>query len=169
MAITNLYEIASKCKDLRGRLEEEIQGFPYLSCDGATARLHNELGCLIVSGFYHGPVKNSYKDLLMKLFPEEEIKLGNKLPHKISYHPESKLFIDLTSDQFHPNDGPIILIPHDDLVLAFSIKEVQDNKTFFQSSEMYLVSPKKGRRINTLKEIGSFLPQRYIEAKARAA
>jgi len=126
----------------------EFEGFPFSCCQRVTEKLNREHGLLIVEGLYCGSVDPEYWDTINQRL-ESDHKLREQLtalfgvaldirgfftklggvPHYLSYDPQERLFIDLTSKQFCSSLPQILISQEDDPRIAYERRSVTPDTT----------------------------------------
>ena len=140
--MTNLNDIALKARFLRHDLNT-LDGFPFMKDRDASVELHNKLDCLIVSGFYTGQLSVEYLEKRFEILENDsnEVFTAGKIKHYFGYHPYSGLFIDLTADQFNPDNNPITIVHKNDDGIVYSEKEIDQGATIYCASNFYTITP----------------------------
>ena len=125
--MTNLNDIALKARFLRHDLNT-LDGFPFMKDRDASVELHNKLDCLIVSGFYTGQLSVEYLEKRFEILENDS----------------NEVFtagIDLTADQFNPDNNPITIVHKNDDGIVYSEKEIDQGATIYCASNFYTITP----------------------------
>tara|TARA_Y100000310_G_C20521788_1_gene734049 strand:- start:425 stop:922 length:498 start_codon:yes stop_codon:yes gene_type:complete len=156
----SIEHMRKEAEEVRRGLEESCAGFPFLMADQAAIRMHDEMYCLIAAAEYVGPVSDKFRERLESSSHSQLLHLVNGFTHNFGYHPEAHLYLDLTADQFHPDNHAVMIMPEDDSRIVFSENEI-DEGSLYLVRDVYSKHQRTERKLH----ISSLLPERFKQAQ----
>ncbi len=121
-------QLINKLQEQRNQLQQLYPAFPYMCCGHAQERLNEELNLVKVYGVYKGILSDDYKQKTADDWSEVNL-LSKGIPHNFNYDPETRLFVDITADQFHDALPSILLMKINDKRVALSFKQMKPQTT----------------------------------------
>jgi hypothetical protein len=128
----NIEEILRRDVD---RFKAEVRDFPFNCCSLASRRLckmHSQDNRFrLVHGGYYGPISPDYRQKYRNSFLGQYYspEIPYPVSHMFVYDSATKLFIDVTSFQFHSSNPEILLMTEEDERIAYRRNEISEKTT----------------------------------------
>ncbi|VVB78404.1 Uncharacterised protein [uncultured archaeon] len=117
-----------------------LKDFPFNSCSLASRRLCKkycgEDGFRLVYGKYCGPISSDYLNKTQSI-SENNFSTRISISHNFVYDPKTKLFIDVTANQFHSVNPEILLIPEGDLRICYRRSKINEKTTHYVDNSIF--------------------------------